>query len=64
MSSALTRKSRKLAKGFETTALQLKIRSLRQSISQDTSLLQACEKELKFRRTDRKKEEEEFEHGD
>jgi len=55
MSTALTRKSRKIAKAIVTEDLSDRIRKLRASISTDTSLLQACEKELSKRRAEKAK---------
>ena len=66
MPSALAKKSRKLVKSMKTAELPETIRKLRASISEDTSLLQAAEKELSHRRAlaNRKKETEEFDNGD
>lgn len=50
MSSALTRRSMKIVKHWTTTELPVKIRELRKSLSEGTSLLQAAEKEYSRRR--------------
>lgn len=50
MSSALTRRSMKIVKHWTTAELPVKIRELRKSLSEGTSLLQAADKELRRRR--------------